>query len=68
MKKRWSWSLFNLGDAIPAQAVKLQNIWMGVATALCTTNYFTANSDYTVYMMAFAGVVNALLGCFKIEE
>jgi hypothetical protein len=66
MKKRFTFSIFNLFEETSAEVVKLQGMFKGLLTVAAGTSYLTVSIEAAAVAAVVGFIVNELLGCLKV--
>jgi hypothetical protein len=67
MKKRYTFSFYNLLDSTPKEVVGLQNKVKMFGAAVISSTYMTANEHCTLIAMCLFFVINEVIGCIGHE-
>ncbi len=67
MKKRYTFSFYNLLDSTPKEVVGLQNKIKMFGGAVISSTYMTANEHSTLIAMCVFFLINEFIGCIGHE-
>ncbi len=66
MKKRFTFSLFNLTEETSAEVVKLQGIVKGLVGSIAVSTWFAVSPELSGVLTISGAVIIELLGCLKV--
>jgi hypothetical protein len=68
MKRKISFSIFNLLGPSQAEVVKLQSIWAGLSAIITGATFIQAEAHHALIAALACAVIDKAICCFRFEE